>query len=145
MQGKNWDFKILENHATGDFEFEASGSTLGDLFISCANACFAAMTELETVKQDMECNIEINGDNPNDLLFNFISELIYLKDFKKMFFSRFDIVISPDEKSLNAAVFGERINYGTHVIKTDVKAVTYHDLDIKHEKGRFTTRMILDL
>ncbi len=68
-----------------------------------------------------------------------------MKDVEKMFFSGFDIVISDDIRSLKASIFGEAISYDKHEIKTDVKAVTYHDLRIISDINGYRTRMILDL
>jgi SHS2 domain-containing protein len=146
MQNENsWGFVVAEDHASADYVFDAYGESLGGLFIACADACFTAMTDPALVEPLNKIEFELTGGSPDELLFSLISELIYLKDFKKMFFSKFEVIISPDEKSLRAVIRGEQINYDKHVIKTDVKAVTYHNLHIRHETGRFVTRMMLDL
>ncbi len=138
-------FRILEDIVSGDFAFEAFGETLEDLFSSCAEACFSAMAELSRVEPKIDHSIDISADGIDDLLVSFLSELIYLKDAEKVFFSRFDIKIDNVKNSLNAVAWGERIDYNKHEIKVDVKAATYHGLEIKrHEKG-FKVRVILDL
>ena len=121
-------FKILENIVSGDFAFEASGETLEDLFTSCAEACFSAMAELSKIEPKIDYSINISADNLDDLLVDFLSELIYLKDAEKIFFSRFDIRIDNDNISLNAVAQGERIDYNKHDIKVEVKAATYQNL-----------------
>jgi SHS2 domain-containing protein len=87
----------------------------------------------------------VDGEDTNELLYNFIAELVYLKDTEKSFFSYFEIRIDEDQKSLNAVVRGEPIDYNRHVIKTDVKAVTHHGLNIAKREDEYVTRMILDL
>jgi len=62
-----------------------------------------------------------------------------------MFFSQFDIEISRELNNLKCTAFGEKIDFDKHVIKTDVKAATYHDLQIRNKGGRYLVRMILDL
>ena len=138
-------FKILENIVSGDFAFEASGETLEDLFTSCAEACFSAMAELSKVEQLIDYSIDISADSLDDLLVDFLSELIYLKDAEKIFFSRFDIDIDTDNISLNAVARGEKIDYNKHEIKVDVKAATYHNLEIKRVEKGFKVKVILDL
>ena len=138
-------FKILENIVSGDFAFEASGETLEDLFTSCAEACFSAMAELSKIEPKIDYSINISADNLDDLLVDFLSELIYLKDAEKIFFSRFDIRIDNDNISLNAVAQGERIDYNKHDIKVDVKAATYHNLEIKRVEKGFKVKVILDL
>ena len=138
-------FKILENIISVDFAFEASGETLEDLFTSCAEACFSAMAELSKVEQLIDYSIDISADSLDDLLVDFLSELIYLKDAEKIFFSRFDIDIDADNISLNAVARGEKIDYNKHEIKVDVKAATYHNLEIKKTEKGFKVKVILDL
>ncbi|UCE67044.1 MAG: archease [Candidatus Zixiibacteriota bacterium] len=138
-------FRIIENIVSGDFAFEAFGETLEDLFASCAEACFSAMAELSKVDPKIDYSVDISADNLDDLLVDFLSELIYLKDAEKIFFSRFDINIDADNISLNAVARGERIDYNKHDVKVDVKAATYHNLEIKQIENGFEVNVILDL
>jgi SHS2 domain-containing protein len=138
-------FEIVDEFASADYIFDAYGVTLDKLFEACAAACFFAMTDPRTVEPRQQLSLEVCGDDINELLYNFISELVFLKDTQKMFFSEFIIKISDDRKSLQATIAGESINFDRHVVKTDVKAVTFHGLDIKKENHGFRTRMILDL
>jgi SHS2 domain-containing protein len=145
MRSARFRFEIVEDLASADFIFDAYGQTLEDLFKACATACFTAMTEIEPVEPIKEYNLMVDGEDLNELLYNYIAELIYLKDTEKSFFSYFEIHIAEDKKSLSSVVRGEPIDYDKHVIKTDVKAVTYHDLNITERNGEYVTRMVLDL
>jgi len=145
MIDKKYRFTIFEDFATADFVFDAFGETLSDLFVACAEACFFAMTDIDKVSPRHELDIELGEENRDELLVAFISELIYLKDVEKMFFSKFNVDVSPDGRTLCAVAGGEHIDYNKHVIKTDVKAITHHDLRIKEENKVFATRVILDL
>ncbi len=138
-------FRILEDIVSGDFAFEAFGETLEELFSSCAEACFSAMAELSRVEPKIDRYIDISADSIDDLLVSFLSELIYLKDAEKVFFSRFDIKIDDVKISLNSVAWGERIDYTKHDIKVDVKAATYHGLEIRRFEKGFKVKVILDL
>ena len=138
-------FKIIEDVASGDFMFEAGGETLQRLFESCAAATFSAMTDPAKVNSILEHNIAVWADSLEELLVDFLSELIYLKDTEKIFFTETVIDLNIDDISLKAVARGEKIDYGKHEIRADVKAVTYHDLKIaKNDKG-YRVRVILDL
>jgi SHS2 domain-containing protein len=145
MSGRSGSFRIVEDISSADYVFDAWGESLDDLFGACALACFSAMTDTEQVKRKVTSELEVRADSVDDLLYNFIAELIYIKDADKLFLSSFEMDVAEDGKSLKAVVGGEPINYTKHVIKTDVKAVTYHGLHVKTEDGRFAVRMILDL
>ena len=138
-------FKIIEEIVSGDFVFQAAGETIEELFESCAQACFSAMTELSGVDAGIDYTVNITAESIDDLLFNYLAELIYLKDTEKIFLSKFDIKINIDDVSLNSVAWGERIDYNKHVIKTDVKAVTYYDLHVEQIGDEFRVRVILDL
>jgi SHS2 domain-containing protein len=145
MTNKKFKYVIVEDLASADFIFDAYGETLSDLFVACAEACFSAMTDIAGVMPLKQYSIELQEENQEELIHAFISELIYLKDTEKTFFSAFDIDVSPDGRSLKAVAAGEGIDYDKHQIRTDVKAVTHHDLRIRRTDGGFMTRMILDL
>jgi SHS2 domain-containing protein len=145
MTHLKYRFEICEEYPSADFIFDAYGNDLNELFAACASACFYAMTDLEKIKPVKEFAIELKADSAEELLYSFISELIYLKDTEKVFLSVFNVKIVPDGKSLLAAVSGESIDYDRHTIKTDVKAATYHDLKIEKVSGGYKARMILDL
>ena len=138
-------FRIIEDIASGDFMFEASGETLKHLFESCAAATFSAMTDPAKVNPMLEHNIAVWADSLEELLVDFLSELIYLKDTEKIFFSETEIVLHIDKISLKAVARGEKIDYGKHEIRADVKAVTYHDLKITKIDEEYRVRVILDL
>lgn len=138
-------FIVNEDHASGDFVFDAYGETIEELFTACARACFFAMTDVDSIEPLLPHEFEVTGDSIDDLLYNFVSELIYLKDARKMLFSEFKITFAPDEKSLKAVASGEQIDHDRHILKTDVKAVTYHGLEVKKTGRGYMTRMILDL
>lgn len=138
-------FKILEDIVSGDFVFQAFGNTLEELFVCCAEACFSAMTELAGVEPQDEFTIDLEADNIDDLLFDFLAELIYLKDAEKIFLSEFDIDIDADNVSIKSVARGEKIDYNKHEIKTDVKAVTYHNLRIAKTAEGYEVKVILDL
>lgn len=138
-------FKLIEDTTSADFVFEAYGVSTNELFSNCALACFFAMTDPATIEPAKSFELEVEGQRIEDLLYNFISELIFIKDAEKVFLSQFDIDISTDNTILKAVVRGEQIDYNKHMIKTDVKAATYHDLRIWTDRQGYSARMILDL
>lgn len=137
-------FRIIDDGAFADFEFEACGATLEELFVNCARALFSALTELDSIRPEVSVEFSVVGDSSEDLLFAFLSELVFIKDTKKMFFNDFEVNFLPQGK-LHCRCHGEPIDRRRHVIKTDVKAATYHKMKIVKNGELFTTRVILDL
>jgi len=139
-------YKFLEDRAIADAAFQAEGESLEELFEACAQATFEVMAETKTVEPRNLEEIQLKSDDPEELLFNWLAELIYLKDLKTTVFSKYKIKIEkPDGYKLRASVWGEPIDAEKHKVKVDVKAVTYHLLEVKKTDDKWTAKVILDI
>ena len=139
------NFKFLEDIAIADAAFEAYGDTLEELFGTCALATFEVMVDTRDVKPEQKEEILIKDLNLDDLLFDFISELVCLKDTHKVFFSKFDLHINKNEEyELRGTVWGEKIDYKKQEVRRDVKAITYHMLEVKEMDNGWRAQVVLD-
>ena len=134
---------ILIDH-TADIGIDVFGDSLQELFSHAAFALFDIITDLSRVEGKYEYKISVSGIDKEQLLVNWLSELLYLHDVKNLLFNNFyvaDITVN----QLNAVVRGEAFIENKHVIKTEMKAVTYHNLSIIQEDHRWKARVIFDL
>lgn len=139
-------FKFLEKIAIADAAFEAYGITLEELFVNCAKATFTAMVDFKTVTPRQTETVKLENKTVEDLLFDWLAELIYLKDLKAMLFKDFSVqIIKNANYKLEAEVKGEAIDQQKHHLRVDVKAVTYHMLEVKKFKGIWKAKVILDI
>ncbi|MBU6392142.1 MAG: archease [Planctomycetota bacterium] len=129
---------------TADIGIDVLGATLRELFTNAAFALFDIITDLSKVECKAECNIKISGIDREQLLVNWLTELLYLHDVKNLLFKNFCIADIKDNQ-LTATINGEAFIEGKHVIKTEVKAVTYHNLSIIKEDHQWKARIIFDL
>jgi SHS2 domain-containing protein len=134
---------ILIDH-TADIGIDVFGATLSELFANAAFALFDIITDLSKVEGKVEYKISISGIDKEQLLVNWLSELLYLHDVKNLLFKDFCVVNITDNQ-LNATVLGETFIENKHVIKTEIKAVTYHGLSIIQEDHYWKARVIFDL
>lgn len=134
---------ILIDH-TADIGIDVFGATLHELFANAAFALFDIITDIQNVEGAVEYTISISGVDREQLLVNWLSELLYLHDVKNLLFKDFCIVDLQDNQ-LNASVRGEVFSEEKHAIKTEIKAVTYHCLSIVQENHRWKARIIFDL
>ncbi len=138
-------YRFLEDVAIADAAFQAEAESLEELFALCAQAAFDVMADTKTIEPKSKEGIELAGENLDELLFDWLAELIYLKDLKSMLFSRFDIEIrKKNGYSLKASIWGEPADQKKHRVRVDVKAVTYHLLEVKKEDNKWTARVVLD-
>jgi SHS2 domain-containing protein len=135
-------FKILDH--TADIGVFIYGENLRALFENAGEAFFHLITDLRKVRRRVEKTIEIGGESLDRLMVDWLSELLYLHDVEYLLFREFKVA-SVGENGLKAVVKGEPFQEGVHVIKTEVKAVTYHRIEVRKSDGRWRARVIFDL
>jgi SHS2 domain-containing protein len=135
-------FEIL-NH-TADIGIVVHGENLKALFENAGEAFFHLITDLGRVRCRIEKRIDIRGESLDRLMVDWLSELLYLHDVENLLFKGFKVK-SVGEDGLKATVKGEPFQEGVHVIKTEVKAVTYHQIEVRQENRGWRARVILDL
>lgn len=140
-------YKFLEDIAIADVAFEATGKTLEELFDSSALALEnTQVKDLKSVKHKVEKKIGVEADNVDMLLFNFLQELIFLKDVELLLFSKFDIKITESKKyKLKSKAYGEKLNMKKHELLVDVKAVSLHNFKVEKTKSGWKADVILDV
>ncbi len=134
---------ILIDH-TADIGIDVYGESLQELFANAAFALFDIITELSKVEGKIAYAISVSGIDKEQLLVNWLHELLYLHDVKNLIFNDFCITDITDNQ-LHATVRGDVIREDKHVIKTEIKAVTYHCLSVVRENDGWKARVIFDL
>ena len=135
-------FEILDH--TADIGIIVYGENLKALFENAGKAFFHLITDLRKVRRRIERKIIIEGESLDRLMVDWLSELLYLHDVENLLFKEFKVE-SVGEDGLKAIAKGEPFQEGVHVIKTEVKAVTYHRIEVRQEKGRWRAQVIFDL
>jgi SHS2 domain-containing protein len=113
---------------TADSLIKARGSTLEECFENAAYAMFDQMVDVRKVKEKESVKIKAEGEDLDELLVNFLSELLYVFDTKKLVFCEFKVSIK--ENRLTCTAKGEQLDLKKHSPKTEIKAVTYHMLKV---------------
>lgn len=132
---------------TADVMFEAFGSNLNEVFANAAIAVFDVQCNLKKINNKTKKIIKLKNENIEDLLFDFLEELIYLKDAKSILFGKFKIKFNDVKNKffLECIAHGEKINPAKHELKIDVKAVTLHEFFLKKIKNGWKCRVVLDI
>ncbi len=137
-------YRFVDGVAIADVTFEATGSTLEELFESAANAVTASMVDdLKTIEQKITKKISISGKDPERLLHNFMQELLFYKDSECLVFSKYTIKIIGN--SLEAELAGEELDQEKHEWITDVKAVSWHMYKLEKTEEGWKAFVILDV
>ncbi len=141
-------YKYLEDVAIADVAFEAQGKTLEELFESSGFALTNAMIkDLSKIEQRAEKSFEVEAEDVEMLLFNFLQELIFYKDAERLLFNKFDLDIVQKEDGwlLSARAYGEEIDREKHELLADVKAVALHNFKVEETEKGWRASVIVDV
>ena len=140
-------YKILEDIAIADIAIEAYGKNLDELFENSAYAIFEESADIKKIDAKEKKTIKLGAKNIGDLLFDFLSEILFLKDTYSMIFRKSSIKISKktDGYSINAELFGEKINAKKHELRNDIKAITLHMFSVEKTKEGYTALVVVDV
>lgn len=126
---------------TADVGIRAFGKTIDDLFANVAAGMFSLITDLDTVKPVGEYEVRVRAKDLKALMFDFLSELLYVHETQKLLFSEFQTQVR--ELAVDARVRGERMDRNRHPLHLNIKAVTYHDMAVDPEQG--VAQVIFDI
>jgi SHS2 domain-containing protein len=129
---------------TADIGYRLAAPTLAELFAVAGRALFDAITELDSIQPQLARKIEVEAGDLEALLVAWLSELNFycLTEFE--LYNDFTIeTISPT--SVRAGVRGEKIDPARHVIQTEIKAVTYHELFVHETENGWEAQVIFDV
>jgi len=127
---------------TADIMFKAQGVNLNKVFENSALAMFHVMHD-KRVGNELKHTIEVSGRDLESLLYNFLEELLFLLDSENFFLSEIKVKVDEKNLKLSADLFGD--NAGKYSIGIDIKAVTYNNMYVRKEKGKWTAQVVLDV
>jgi SHS2 domain-containing protein len=141
-------YHYLENVGTADIAFEATGRDLPELFAAAADATMNVMIDnLEAIEPRETRQIELSNDKIDMLLFDFLQELIYFKDARRLLLRVREAQVDQKDEAyfLKAKVAGERLDDARHHQRADVKAVTLHQFQVEQKDSGWKARVLLDI
>jgi SHS2 domain-containing protein len=139
------EFEIIDH--TADIGIVAYGKTKREVFINAAKGMFEIIAgENRDLKENFYAKIKLEAKSLEDLLIAWLNELLYISEVKLVILNKFKIKELSDGQ-IKAEVGGTKINHLSIRVKREVKAVTYHRLEIKkdEESGLWSAQVIFDI
>jgi len=139
-------FELIEH--TADVGIKARGATLTELFENAARGMFSVIAgegyKAQGSKVEKKIDLDKNRDSFEEILVGWLSELLYIFNREKIYFSDFR-VLSLNDSALKAEVSGVNIDLYQSDIYTEIKAVTFHNLKIEEDVDGFSCTIIFDV
>jgi len=144
---KQVGFRFLDH--TADIQVECWGPTLEAAFSQTALSLMTIITpDLNKIAPNIQKIMEIEAEDNESLLFDFLSEFLYIFDVEELVFSEISVetIMKKQEKYyLKAILKGEAFNRNAHEIGTEVKAITYSFMEINENKDNVNIKVVFDI
>ncbi|MEM0358897.1 MAG: archease [Hadesarchaea archaeon] len=130
-----------------DIGFRAYGKDLGEAFENAALALFEIMTDTGKVEPREEVEVELEAEDEQALLYDWLDRLLYFRDAEGLLLSRFEVEVREEGERwrLRGRAWGERFDPSKHEERTAVKAMTYHLMEIRKEGDRVVVQAVVDI
>ena len=140
-------FRYLDH--TADIQSQSWGRTIEEAFSQCALSLMAIISpNLEKISPQLEKTIKIKSEDKEALLFDFLSEFLYIFDVEELLFNQINVDYIKkinEHYKLKATLRGEKFNKNKHDIGTEVKAITYSFISIEESRARVEIKIIFDI
>ena len=139
-------YEFVEDVALADCAVDIDGESLDDLFETAAAALARLMVDPATVAITEERPIELEATALDMLLYDWLSELIFLKDRDGRVFPGAQVeVTGTGPYRLAARVQGGPIDPAHTALGADPKAVTLHQFALRQTNGGWHARVVIDI
>lgn len=129
---------------TADMAAKVYGKSISEIFENAAFAMFDMMADLGGLRAEESVKIDVEAEDPESLLVSFLNEILYASFIKRMLFCRFEVLSLSDNK-LSLEAQGEKFEGDNSRIHSEIKAATYHEIEIKKTNEGYETTIVFDV
>jgi SHS2 domain-containing protein len=138
-------YRILEH--VSDAYVEVEGGSLEECFSKAGLAVVDIMVDLDSISPVSDVDVRVEGFDLYSLLYNFLEDVLVRVTSGEFLPCRIDVKIGGggERFRLHARYSGESFVPSKHRAKVEVKAITYHLMEIVGKNGGYVIRFLLDL
>ena len=142
MQSDKPDFSFLDH--TADLRIVARGTDLKNLFEGAARSMMQIMVRGRSDERTGAIRLAVTGEDLSDLMVRWLGEILYLFEGEKQVVMDVGVdFISPSR--LDATLKTVPLDPNLHEILCEIKAVTYHQIQVAEKGDRWEARVVFDL
>jgi len=139
---------------TADVGLTAWADSLGELLAALAEGLTDVICSRSQIRPAAMRKLDVEAQDPEALAVDFLSRVLYIFAVDRFLLAEASVKVlsggpgapgGGGRTAISAELAGETYDPARHEIRTEVKAVTYHQLKIAPEAGRWVGRVILDL
>lgn len=133
-------YELIEH--TADVGIKAYGRTVAEAFEHVAEGMFDIITDESTIDPVGQYDIRLEAPDLEQLLVDWLSQLLFLNGAQNLVFGKFQVTLTGNR--LSAQIFGEKYDRKKHRMGVEIKAVTYHMLQVS-EKDPIFAQVLFDI
>jgi SHS2 domain-containing protein len=138
------DYTLLDH--TADLGIKIRGTDLTDLFENAGRALIHLLLRIKSPGKTTPLKLSISGDDLADLMVRWLGEILYLFEGDNLVVTSIHIdTLSPSTSSLEAELETTPYDPLMHEILMEIKAVTYHHIEVVDKGDRWESSVIFDL
>jgi len=143
----SYDFRFLEDVALADIAFEAEGDSIEDLFQGATRALLETMADPQTVGASWKRRIVKIDASLDDLLVEWLSEIVYWKDAAGVVFNEAPLTLTHErgQWKLEASLIGAPVDHALQTLRNDVKGITRHLYRVVQEGTLWKATVVVDV
>src|SRR5258708_2195438 len=126
---------------TADLGLRIIAPDLDTLFAEAAQGLTSMIVaNLDQVRLVREMAFRVPGTRRDELLFDWLNELLYAFESEHLLLAKFDVHVGGE--GLEATAQGEPLDLERHQLEHEVKAITYHRLTVEERDGGWLAEVI---
>lgn len=135
-------YEIFEH--TADLGLRIRATDLPTLFTDAARGLTSMIAaNLDAIRPVREVPLRVTGERLDLLLFDWLTEILYLFESERILLAQFDVRLAGDV--LEATARGEPLDETRHQLEHEVKAITYHGLKVEQTSDGWLAEVIVDI
>jgi SHS2 domain-containing protein len=127
-------YEVLDH--TADLMIKGYGSDLEECYANLAYGMFDQTVDLRDVTPSETREVDVTGFDDEDALYSFLSELLFIEAYENIVLKEFDVNI--DGLHITCTARGELLDRSKMRIRGEIKAVTFHMMDIDRDTPSVT-------
>ena len=136
--------KYFVTDHTADIGLHVFGRDSAELFTTAAKALFDIMAGRDRLKATQSLPLHVDGLDWPDLMVNWLREILYLWSGKDLLVHDARI-LNIEPQMLDAEIFVDPYDPQRHTVNTEIKAVTYHQIEVTQLMSGWEAKIILDV
>ena len=135
-------YRIMKR--SSDLMVKVFGKSQAELFSNSAFALFDVMTDVEKVEIREKLPLEVEGLDRDDLMVNWMRELLYLYQGSGYLLKEFQVQ-EVKGNYVRGEVRGEKFDPDRHEIRHEIRSVAYHQGRMDKIGDQWTAQVIFEL